>query len=590
MKEKKEIFLEIKIFIFIFFLVIFFFSFTKAYDDAGGYFICYNCSDCMAALNNNLYNEVRLGTDIFDHENTCINNPSGFSNKVFDCQGYTIDGINTSSYNGFVITSKLNVTIKNCIIKEFNVGIYFSSTNNSKLFNNTIYNNNIGVYLRDYSFTNEIINNTISHGYSYNVYLSQSSNNILINNEISNSKTGIYLYQANNNNILNNRINNNIERGILDYLSSNNTISNNTLLGNYDGIIIHTSSDENINNNTIINCSRNALYLYYATNNNFSNNTATNNAYDYYSQYSSNNLIKNLKIDVDLVISFQENNISLKKSVAITPPQGYKDIEKFIDIRRIGENAWIFLNISYDDSKVLEEFGIDESTLRIWKYSEGVWYNESFYTVNDVDTVNDVVYANITSFSIFAPLGIQTTCICSSCSECNQKLNDETCIEVKLISNILTDSICIDNPENFTGKTLNCRGKSFLGNKVQNSYAIYIDNKSNITIKGCKIINFDYGIIIYNSSFINLINNNIKKNNFGLYIFDSFDLNISNNSICYNTNYDVYASNEINGTSNTCSKTFNFNCDFICVLRCIIVGLHNKNMIFININDVCQNR
>ncbi|MEM4358362.1 MAG: hypothetical protein QW244_03390, partial [Candidatus Pacearchaeota archaeon] len=42
--------------------------------------------------------------------------------------------------------------------------------------------------------------------------------------------------------------------------------------------------------------------------------------------------------------------------------------------------------------------------LRIWKHN-GTWYNTGFYNVNGVDTANNIVYANITSFSVFAPLG-----------------------------------------------------------------------------------------------------------------------------------------------------------------------------------------
>jgi parallel beta-helix repeat protein len=51
-----------------------------------------NCSCIEEALNNNSCSEVRLTVDITDWAGTCVNNPENFSNKILDCQGYTIDG------------------------------------------------------------------------------------------------------------------------------------------------------------------------------------------------------------------------------------------------------------------------------------------------------------------------------------------------------------------------------------------------------------------------------------------------------------------------------------------------------------------
>jgi hypothetical protein len=100
------------------FLLFLFINITniKAYDDNGTYFTCYNCSDCMAALNDNTYNEVRLGADITNQAGTCINNPENFSNKTFDCQGHVTDGIDTYHDAGILIAGyqKNNITIKNC--------------------------------------------------------------------------------------------------------------------------------------------------------------------------------------------------------------------------------------------------------------------------------------------------------------------------------------------------------------------------------------------------------------------------------------------------------------------------------------------
>ncbi|MEM7817777.1 MAG: hypothetical protein QXL81_03080, partial [Candidatus Aenigmatarchaeota archaeon] len=64
-------------------------------------------------------------------------------------------------------------------------------------------------------------------------------------------------------------------------------------------------------------------------------------------------------------------------------------------------------NFSYSDSDLGP---LNESTLQVWKYNASGWTNATFWSVNGVDTANNVVYANITNFaSTFAPLGPYNT-------------------------------------------------------------------------------------------------------------------------------------------------------------------------------------
>jgi hypothetical protein len=59
---------------------------------------------------------VLLTANITNHSGTCIDNPTNFSNKTFDCQGNTIDGDDTGTDYGISIIEKSNITIKNCTI------------------------------------------------------------------------------------------------------------------------------------------------------------------------------------------------------------------------------------------------------------------------------------------------------------------------------------------------------------------------------------------------------------------------------------------------------------------------------------------
>ncbi|MEM4221895.1 MAG: NosD domain-containing protein, partial [archaeon] len=171
--------------------------------------ICYcdSCATCNSKLSNPSCRTVKLTTNISDNSGTCISDPENFSNKVFDCQGYTIDG---SGYNrGIYLNNKQNNTIKNCIITEFIYGIYLDNSSNNVLINNNNLNNGYGIYLY-YSSNNTLINNTASSNNNYyGIYLRYSSNNTLINNTANSNRHGILLEFSSNNTLVNNTMNNN---------------------------------------------------------------------------------------------------------------------------------------------------------------------------------------------------------------------------------------------------------------------------------------------------------------------------------------------------------------------------------------------
>ena len=130
------------------------------------------------------------------------------ANIVLDGAGYTVQG--TGSGTGINVTGVSNVTIKNCLIKSFRVGIYLNVGADSAIVrNNTIQGMSggigedaVGIHLK--SNYNTIFNNTISSltggigtaggsdyvsggsgGASAGIYLSSSSGNNLTSNAIS---------------------------------------------------------------------------------------------------------------------------------------------------------------------------------------------------------------------------------------------------------------------------------------------------------------------------------------------------------------------------------------------------------------------
>ncbi|MFN3527962.1 MAG: NosD domain-containing protein, partial [Candidatus Altarchaeaceae archaeon] len=130
-----------------------FLSNVNAYDINNDVCTCSSCSDCTNALNDNTCSYVKLTTDIINYSGTCIDNPTNFNNKIFDCRGHKIDGSSWWDYHkrwhhyyGIYLNGKQNNTIRNCIITDFDCGIYLFSSSNNTLIGNNASSNDIGIY------------------------------------------------------------------------------------------------------------------------------------------------------------------------------------------------------------------------------------------------------------------------------------------------------------------------------------------------------------------------------------------------------------------------------------------------------------
>jgi len=264
----------------VFIVFIFGINCTGAYNNLGGGICeCNSCDDCTNALNDNIKcnNEVRLATDIADYSGTCINNPSNFNNKIFDCNGKIIDGDDSGTDYGIYLSNKKNNVIRNCVVSDFYDGIYLNYSEENFIINNTATKNG------DYNY------------YGYGIHLYYSKANIVENNTATeNGLAGIRLENSNYNNISNNycALNKNYD-GIYMTSSSNNRIISNTLTMNDDSGLWIVSCDNNyIFNNTI-------------TLNGMFNTSSNPTGYGMYIRGSVNNTLEdnifcdNLNYDID---------------------------------------------------------------------------------------------------------------------------------------------------------------------------------------------------------------------------------------------------------------------------------------------------
>jgi len=204
------------------------------------------------------------------------------NNVTLDCDGFLINGIDTAGSYGVDNTGGFdNVTIKNCVISNFTIGVYFTNgADEGTIINNTANSNSInGIYLIS-SSNNNLINNTANSNTNDGIQVRSSSNNNLINNTAnSNTNNGIYLASSSNNNLINNIANLNTRDGIRLFSGSNNNLTSNTANSNtINGIhLFGSSSNNNLINNTADSNIVQGISLSTSSNNSLINNAANLN-------------------------------------------------------------------------------------------------------------------------------------------------------------------------------------------------------------------------------------------------------------------------------------------------------------------------
>ncbi len=239
---------------------------------------CSSCLDCTNKLNSLSCREIKLTQNI-NTSKTCISDLITFSNKTFDCQGYTISHTGTACavyYYGIPISYGANNKIVNCKVKNFCYNIALLQTSGNVLANLTV--------------------SDTPSDFGRGITMMSSSNNSFSNITIYNNSYGFYISNSDSNNFSNIRAYNHVPGtpsgyAFSVYYSSNNFFHNITTYDNDNAFLLGYSLRNRLANITLYNNSG-AIHLY---NSNFTNITAVlayNNRFGIISGYgSSNNII-----------------------------------------------------------------------------------------------------------------------------------------------------------------------------------------------------------------------------------------------------------------------------------------------------------
>ncbi|WP_456475477.1 NosD domain-containing protein [Candidatus Pyrohabitans sp.] len=463
----------------------------------------------------------RLAANIIDSSATegCIEINS--SDVVLDGKGYTLKRLEPSTTQyGVYVSGQTNVTVKNLTVTGWSSsGIGYVNSDNGTIANNNASNNLVNGIFLDFSSSNTLTDNTAN----------------------SNNQNGIYLYNSSNyNNLINNTASNNLYGISLDFLSNYNTLVNNTVNSNNNGIYLSSLSSSNtVANNTASSNTQNGISLSSSGSNNLTGNTMKNNQWDFYSTSSpSNTIIGSLFTDTRVSFTYSGNIQVNSSSSPASDPSGYSNIGKYLNIVNTSD-AWVYLNISYTDA---EAAGVVESSLRMWEYGTS-WAQVS--GTNGVNEAENYVYAYLTSFSVFAPMGVPFITGCTTISTPGVYL---------LNTNLLNQgSTCI----NITASDVIFDGQGYTidGTDTWGTYGVYVYNSSatltNVTVKNLNVTDWSSGIYYQNAQNGSIENNNASSNTNGIYLYSSSSNTLTDNNAWNNTQIGIWLGDSSNGNTLT---------------------------------------
>jgi len=201
----------------------------------------------------------------------------GANDITIDCNNFGLKG--SGSGIGIYNNGYSGVTIKNCVISDFNNGIYVNSADVNTIKDNIVNNNRgSGIYINGGGIaSNHVITGNTVNGNDQNcgngcggIELNYEDNSTIQDNEVLNNYNGISLFESYNNRISSNTLsgNHNIEMRIASNNNANNGGSNiingNTItgIGGWSGIRVGTPNNTVTENNIACDDSGNGIDLY----------------------------------------------------------------------------------------------------------------------------------------------------------------------------------------------------------------------------------------------------------------------------------------------------------------------------------------
>jgi len=378
-----------------------------------------------------------LGTDLANSSaRVCINVTA--SDVIVDGDGHTIAGQSAFPSYGVLAHSDAgrldNVTVRDLRVADWasgvayrNVsggriagveairnydGIAFLRTDDVSVADGRLVDNAFGVDLLSSSGVS--VRNTTARDGEYGIRLRSTDSSRLAGNDLRrNVVAGVALSRSVDNLLRNNTAGANaVGIGLADASRANVLIDNRVTGNAREGIDVASGSDGNeLEGNSLVD-NRKGIRLSGVTGTRLLDTVARNNSRDFHAESGSIDTdVENLTL-ASATVSFEARDVAVD-AVGSPPaaPTGTPAIGRYVRVEPTNANgnasgfdpahSWAFLNVSYTDA---DASGVDESALRLWRYNRttGDWSLAG--PPNGVDTAANYVFANVTAFSVVAPL------------------------------------------------------------------------------------------------------------------------------------------------------------------------------------------
>jgi parallel beta-helix repeat protein len=532
------------------------------------------------------------------------------NNITLDCDGHTIAGTGTGF--GIELTGRTNVTVKNCVVRNFTQGIRLTTSSGNTFTDNLVENHTQMSFLiqtgsSNNSFTNNIVrnnfnatNNTI--GFGFRVIGGTNTNNTFVNNTANANRFGFSIEGAgtSNNKLTNNNVYNNT-LGIRVFTASRNNITGTIGTNNTNEVILLTGGSSN-NTVTGNNASNNGvgIVLNNATNNNLTNNTANNNRIGFLinspagTSTTNNRLINNTaqeNTEFDLNIANIVADANCNNTIANMTGSGNRPV-----IYKNATDAPVMLS-NNDTMSELVLCNADNSSLTniTIRGSDTLGNNGILLVRTDDSAVNNSNSSN--NFIGFLLFGSNRNNLTNNFANNNagngftvQQSNND-----RLINNSANNNSVVGGTTGVGFSVPNSANNTFINNSATNNEeGFFLVNMARDNIfNNNNASNNQFGFMVnngfrnnftnnfaYNNSFVgfkavNNATNNTYLNNTALNNIRGFDLSLGTppnnqstlgntafqNIFCFSSLFDINASNSSgnSGDDNRCDTTINWN-------------------------------
>lgn len=505
-----------------------------------------------------------LDSDTPQISSTAVTVAPGVNNAVLDCNGHEIKGNGRYGTYGIYLNGNHNNTIKNCIISNFDYGIYMANSSDRNTFINisSLKNIEYGIYIEE-SSGNELINSNLLNNSYYDFYTNFSDpekcNNVLANVNGTENKP---IYYYNNSAVTISGWNNNVSEivlcnaygssisnvnlsrssgytlnnGILLVGTNNSVINGANVTRCENGVKLVNSKNNQINNSDLKFNDHSGMYLYMGSYNNALFNTNLINNYEYGIQIQSSNYnnLTNVTANLNSVagIHIYSSNYNNLTNMSVNLNYGY-------GVSFEGSGFNLITNSSLLNNSVLD-FNIYP-----WSLSD---CNNNMTNVNG--TENKPIYYSNNSYTTISGWNNNV----SEIVLCNADFSSINNV------NLSRSSAYPRNNEILLTMTDNASVNNVNATNLQRGIMLYTsDNNSlnNITTYS----NEEYGIYLMEGADNNKITNSTSSyNNEGVHIEHwPYGLNptsntITNVSVFGNNNYDYWLYSS--GTNNFTSTNF----------------------------------